>query len=292
MKPIRTCATCKREKPAGAFPTTTARRCTRCRNARERAVCQRCGEPAGLTNRRQPRMFCAACHPIVRAEKLRELGDERAAATLARTEKRCPACAETKPLTGEFWARGSGPNPSDMWDGYCRSCRSALINDRHRNDPKFRAGRIAYWRERDARVRERRDTDPEFAAAHRDRLREASARRRERVRNGEIARNSHSLAQSPRRCVIGMLPAAQLADAVVRMAARTSDGDLVAYCATIEVADRNVRAWRGQRAEVTFDVADRVLTRMGLLWFDVWHPGTPEGDIAEAAFEGESAVAA
>jgi hypothetical protein len=55
-------------------------------------------------------------------------------------------------------------------------------------------------------------------------------------------------------------------------------------CKRLGVADRSYREWQsGRRLTVRFDVADRVVTRGGLLWWSVW-PDCPE---AERAFTGE-----
>lgn len=42
-------------------------------------------------------------------------------------------------------------------------------------------------------------------------------------------------------------------------------------CKRAGISDRTYRDWRdGSRPTVKFDTADRVLTRLGVLWWEVW----------------------
>jgi hypothetical protein len=57
-----------------------------------------------------------------------------------------------------------------------------------------------------------------------------------------------------------------------------------AVCARLDISTRTLREWRdGRRPSVRFDVADRIVTRAGWLWFDVWS----DDEQARRAFEGE-----
>lgn len=90
------------------------------------------------------------------------------------------------------------------------------------------------------------------------------------------------------------LPVAPLVAALNAAAERHWNAE-VGVCAEARIDPRILRSWRkGEYDFVTFRVADRVLTGMGWLYWEVWEPGTPAGALAEAAFQtGDfSAVAA
>lgn len=59
-------------------------------------------------------------------------------------------------------------------------------------------------------------------------------------------------------------------------------------CERLGISDKTLREWRaGARPSVQFDLADRILTRLGWLWWDVWQEGGPGHEVAARAFEGE-----
>lgn len=95
---------------------------------------------------------------------------------------------------------------------------------------------------------------------------------------------------SPPRDTIRRVPAAPLAKAVERLIARTAmEGDdhaRVTVCARAEIPPRTLYAWtHGKRQMIQFDVADRVVTRLDLQWWDVW-----DDDAATQVWEGQVAA--
>lgn len=58
------------------------------------------------------------------------------------------------------------------------------------------------------------------------------------------------------------------------------------------ISDRNLRAWRdGERDSVQFDVADRILVGIDLLWWEVWKEDEPGHERAAELFTGEKVAA-
>lgn len=78
------------------------------------------------------------------------------------------------------------------------------------------------------------------------------------------------------------LPARPLADALMRIAARS---DLASVCERADIPERILMRWRRGEGSgvVEFDHADRVLTRLGLLWWDVWNEDTVRESLFEVA---------
>jgi hypothetical protein len=76
------------------------------------------------------------------------------------------------------------------------------------------------------------------------------------------------------------VPAAPLAVAVWRMAARESLTDI---CERAEIVERVVNRWtRGEaQGRVALSVADQVMTKLGLFWWEIW----TEDTVREPLFE-------
>lgn len=71
------------------------------------------------------------------------------------------------------------------------------------------------------------------------------------------------------RDVLPALPAMPLVNLLDRMA--ESRGSVDELASELHFSPRNLFAWRvGERQYVRFDVADRILTAAGLLWWEVW----------------------
>lgn len=68
------------------------------------------------------------------------------------------------------------------------------------------------------------------------------------------------------------LPAVPMAMMLARLEGlQTMDS----VCRKAGIADRSYREWReGSRATIEFRTADRILTRLGLLWWEVWDEET------------------
>jgi hypothetical protein len=295
---LKLCWTCREDKPVSGFPNSYARRCTACvAEVKAAAVCEVCGTYAGLRHDgRRPRRVCT--DPVCILEKRRiniALGHAaNAQKTAGRTTKTCPACAVEKPLTGDHWSpRTKAPDGTVLtYDSYCRPCKAADQSARYHSDEERR--RDALDRNKRARdlERERCAQDPVYAAAVAERKRAWERARRARNRNTNQEGRRAERARADTRA-FPALPAKPLGDAVTAIAKNHPEG-LAGFCIAYGVDERSVRAWRtgGDRHDVQFDVADKVLANIARLWWEVWTPGTPEGLIAEAAFEGSESVAA
>lgn len=139
--------------------------------------------------------------------------------------------------------------------------------------------------------------------AERRRSRERQRRRRkddglnEKRRQDQLARRRRQYREARRRerAQMRKLPCAQLADVITRIIAREEaiepylvlagrdpeaktlvqriPARAAAVCARAGVSDKSYYDWRcGKRTQVQFNIADRALTNLGLLWHDVWTP--------------------
>lgn len=283
----RRCVTCKELKPPERFASSRARSCTACKRRHARAKCERCGGIAGPAQGGGPRRFCDDCLPAVFTDLARASAAARSAKVAARTAKRCPGCALTKPLTAEHWSPGGGDTPGKRWDSHCKACRAAVAADKLANDAGYRARQIARQNRAYAAHRARRAADSAYDAAVRARKRKWDRAYQDRKRAGAKPARVH---ERPRNADMPLLPAAPLG-AVIACRAELHPEGLRGYCMVIGVSDRDVRAWRGERSSVQFDVADRAVTRMGVCWWDVWADEESGYEIARAAFEGEQVAA-
>lgn len=200
--------------------------------------------------------------------------------------RRCGKCMEVKPLASGFnWANAEHTECQYR----CRKCeskrtaarRKALIADPATRTAE-RAKRTAYakaWRAKHPEryramtraYRERKKRD----AARMNRERQ-SARLRYRERAQAQGRDPKALKTSrlgPVRGTVeqeqgGHLPAAPLAAAI---ASRRGQRTIEQWCRDLGVPPRTYSAWRtGERGQVQMDLADRVMLRLGLNWFDVY----------------------
>lgn len=121
----------------------------------------------------------------------------------------------------------------------------------------------------DGWLRPRRFCGPECRKTHRTRTAQARQARR------------------PHRRAFPLLASRPLYEAIQAEFNRCEDISIEDFCAGLGITARSFTAWRsGERPLVQFNVADTVIVHLGLLWFDVWEAGTPEGAVAAYAFEG------
>lgn len=293
------CVTCGQVKPWSAFDSKWSKRCKTCKHQVISQPCRICGEPTGMGARYKARRLCgrpecqSEWHSVLRKATLVKQQQKIA----ARKTRRCPNCDRRKPLTAEFWS--PGPVRKDnlpSWDSYCKSCRAALMRDRHRRNPELREKRIARQARHREEVRARRAIDPIFDEQVRQKIREYDRRSRARRAEREIAANKPHYAGGPE------IPAFPLAAFIDREATREQrqlnghapdmDETLESVCRNLGVDSRRVREWRKQpNAAVRLDVADRVITNAGRLWFDIYDEERfpVEHRLAAMAFQGVAA---
>jgi hypothetical protein len=301
----RPCARCGGPKPPGV----SRRFCDDCRpgGGRSSTECPDCGGEKPWRKR-----YCDDCRAIrADAARARVRAADRAAC------RPCIGCGGVKePGRGREYCRKCArsrevrtcercPNPARSKHAkLCVECKTAA-----------REAERAYqraWNERHGRPR----SGPTTPAAKR------MHKRLQRERDGHELKPAAPIMSSNGRRVdvdaFPRLPAGPLAAAVGRLIRATAvdcqfavnphsrirgdDGQVrrpeeyhrvdapsprEVVCERLGIPSRALYDWeRGVRAMVGFDVADRVVTRGGLLWFDVWPDG--EGyELARRAFEGE-----
>lgn len=275
--PDRLCATCRERKPQSEYPSWTARRCTACWEKQPR-----------------PGRTCMTCNVF-----------KKPTLFSATTARRCNRCWQKEVARAVCAICGA---PSGMrYDGFAprEICSSEECINAHRQ-ARFQEANRARTAEVLARTEKTcpwckvtKPTTREFWAPGTRKsasqmfdvyclqCRAAIQRDRDRQRRGRatVAHERIRAGGRPDSRAFPALPAEPLHHAIVRLSARHPEG-LRGYCASIGISDHDVRAWKGARSSVQFDVADRALTNMGLFWWDVFPPGTAEGRIAAFAFEG------
>lgn len=250
--------------------------------------CLVCGEPT--TGKRK------TCSPGCLTELRTALCYRNAAARPRPTEKTCPQCEETKPLTAEHWA----PNRRNLagevthYSGWCRLCSARkarerrrkrtpeqieadrayhrAVYERRRHDPEVRARQTAARRRW---VRENRDkqratwrrwydgvmADPERHAAYLETIRIAYRLRRER--QGHKVRIRQSTAANAwryRHMPMPLEPFALWLDEIVA----TDRRDIGDIAADIEIPERRLFDYRERiPAHVALPSAERALLRYG-----------------------------
>jgi hypothetical protein len=226
--------------------------------------------------------------------------------------RRCPSCLTTLPLQNEFYGTDPSNNISLPFQRVCRSCQAAsrtraratrpekhrarareLYHWRMQNDPRFKAARKLQEQQRlakDPGAVDRRRAQRRAWAAKRalDGKRRVADREGDRIDN-VLRRIRQGKPQGGRRLnpmaneVAGYVAAPPLAAAIEAEVVRrrphwvaTGDNedsvrkDLVAE---IGITSRTLYAWKnGERHLARFDVADRVVVTLDLLWFDVYDP--------------------
>lgn len=244
MSDTRRCLTCGKCRPLERYESPAGRRCLDCWNRiRQAAVCRYCGCPSGLDARRQPRKVCLAPECREQAHRDRDRVRDAALARMAASPtKRCPACGETKPRTTEhFPPKGYRPDGTVIPDSYCRPCKRADDRLRYHDAPERQAARRRVW-----------------AQTARDRV-----HRREK----------------PEVFVGPELPSAPMVATLVRLAEQEGGGDgaVELVCERAGITSRSLRRWRtGESPAIRDSVVDQILTRLDLLWWEVYTPEYPD----------------
>lgn len=265
------CRTCGERKPADEFKGPYAKRCKACIREVHNATCKACGGPAGVTAQQVPRARTYCSRPECIAQAGRDARARRKPAP-KRSTRRCPCCAQVKPLTAEHWSpvkRGEDGSV-EKWYSWCKPCTTAIHRERYHSDPEYRRRHAVHSARVHERVRERMRTDAEFAEQTRQAWRERTKRYRERLRQadeqpeGEVVRMSQAGGER--------IPSAPLVAAIDREVER-SDRPVGVVCESIGVNERRVTAWRsGEYKLVALDLVDRVLIGLDLLWWEVYSP--------------------
>jgi hypothetical protein len=193
-------------------------------------------------------------------------------------------CLKSKPLIAEHWHRGPrDAEGAKAWSSYCRPCANAEGVERYRTDARRRELTRERAKAQRQRIRERRAADPEFDREYRALqiayFKAAKARKKARERGEEPAKGAAPVDNE----MGGLLPVAPLysaVDAYIRRAQMhvvmhdvdARDGhSSEALCENLGIDVRSFTAWRsGERHLVQLDVADRVIQRLGVNWFDVY----------------------
>jgi hypothetical protein len=274
---MRKCITCKKRRPRSDFDGL-ARRCEECWERVAGGPCEECGEPVPIRkSETHRRLYCD--NPVCLAAAHSKAGRAKAKRLAARKTKRCPVCRKTKPLTAEHWHRGGRGG----LQGYCRPCANADGVARYRTNERRR--RLARERaaEQRRRIRERRAADPEFDREYRqlqiayNRAAQERAKARER---GEQPVRQDGPVDDERGGLLPVAPLFGVVDAYIRRAqmhlvmhdVEAWEGvSTDALCENLGLDARYFTAWRsGERHLVQLDVADRVIQRLGVNWFDVY----------------------
>lgn len=300
--PERRCIVCRKVKPRTEFKDR-ARKCRGCvsipppsANRLKPRACMHCHEvkppdafdfgPGG----RRRKGVCRECEAREAAEREQRQAERRTTWKDPRTGRmvrRCSGCREVKPLATAFgWLNRA--HTQRQW--ICRQCVSKRQTERRRarvKDPELaeaiRARERFYkrrWKARNperhlAGVRrriERRKLDPEQTARRQeaDRMRYRLRAERNGTDPAEMKR-ARGATMTVEGEMMPTLPALPLAEAIGRALRRRPDSTVETVCGEIGIPARTYTAWRaGERQSVQFDVADRVLTRLGLLWFDAY----------------------
>jgi hypothetical protein len=293
----RSCFRCLKVKPARAFPWGDG--------ATSRGV--------GPAVRRR-RHVCAAC--LLQEQRERDIRAIKRRATWVSEEtgrlvRRCRKCREVKDLETCFTNAKSdeGLTLAQRRSYRCKRCQAKDGHERWlrlREDHEWMELQRAKWREQ---ARLYRAANPEAARANQARWARKVRANPERIaRKREDDRIMYRLRQERKgRKVTRVikpavdsgqshtLPAPQLATVIDRIIAVEGAGNLFddlpvdpsdnsgkrteIVCSRLGIPVRTLFAWRvGERQRVQFLLADRVLTRAGLLWWDVWNEDTTSPD--------------
>lgn len=171
------------------------------------------------------------------------------------------------------------------YDSVCKKCRIKSIQ-------KIAAARVATPEGRAEQQAEWARHRKAWRKRHPERSRAQIRRYRERLRKDpvrhaaslEIARINYRLkAEREGRGAIRAIASVRGADDLPRVPVQpllavlsdiADDGEdsWTDLSESIGVSDRSMRRWKtGEVTDVSFDTADRILTALGLLWFDVWN---------------------
>lgn len=150
------------------------------------------------------------------------------------------------------------------FNSICIPCARAYQRDKYHRDESRRQKALANAKRQRERETARRQRDPAFDAEYRARRSRGNARQKEKRENGHEPPSREGRALGPE------LPARPLAAVIDRIVADGAEEDV---CGLLGINARSLRRWRsGERRVVRLEIADRVLTEAGLLWFDVWDP--------------------
>lgn len=320
----RRCWTCESLKPVCEFSTVNAKRCDGCKAdpPRRRYVepdraCYHCHEvkPAeafawsdgaqGSGRARCRRRICLDCQARETAAREQHRAAWRATWIQdGRTVRRCSACRKVKDLERDFYSNGPQRRLYR-----CKPCQVAHVADRTsavRADPVqrpvFLARRAAWqraWRaanpekqtEYDRRFRERLLADAKRHARALETERMARHLRNERKSGEPLSGPARSGPLGPVPSDdLPRLPAGPLASAIDDFALHAGD-TLDAVCQGLGIDPGQARAWRrGAIEEINFDTADRVLTALGVGWWEVY--AGEHYEQAARAFVGETELVA
>ena len=192
--------------------------------------------------------------------------------------RRCSMCGGVKPLEAAFYISRPRVEGPKRWRYMCMDCEKG---------PEQRAKHAVWKREwarrnpeleaaANKRYLDKLKADPERYAVHLENCRIAYRLRQERDKGRSLDDIRQQRAHHPLPADdFGRLPALPLALALESYARRGAIPEENA-CELAGIDPRNLFAWRtGERELVLFDVADRVLTRLGLSWWDVWDENDP-----------------
>lgn len=320
---MRRCHRCGEDKPRDDF-VPRGRNCGACRKLpppstikRAKRACMWChvvkapeefpwGDASGGKGKyRKRRGVCTECKTAHEKAK-RERRAQAKVATWERagvTYRRCNNCDTVYPLAEGFYANGRKPDGTVA--SYCYHCKACQIRrigayqSRLLRDPetaaatrekkrvqrqRWRAANYERFREIQKQYRERVKADPERHARQREAARMAHRLKRERDDGVPLEAIKLVTPRFRAREITGILPAMPLVEAVD---AHLSVTDLTedAILERTGVYPRQLWAWRsGEIANVQFAVAARVLTRLGLSWWEVFTDG-PAHEAACQLFE-------
>lgn len=200
--------------------------------------------------------------------------------------RRCCLCVEVKDLERDFYRNTTGPaSGAKDWSYRCKGCdqeHAKGIEKRQRQDAV--AGVVVRIKDRQRKRQEREDNpEPHRQACrrHRERLRrdgKAWTRYLETQRIAYHLRKERGSGMTARRLstarlnrdALPYLPAAPLLDLLETMA-EARGCTMKDLAAEFGFSPRRLRGWRnGEYERTRFDVADRILTAVGLQWWDVW----------------------
>lgn len=266
----RTCRRCRRKQPYNAFP-----------------------RPRGKAQRARLSTICRECHAA------REFERER----WQKEGRECPRCEQIRKCPEEI---SLAQAPVCL---HCQRKRHADKERARRTKPEVRQ----YYRDLNRRHREANpEAYYEAQRRYREKVLSDPRKAKEWRENNRIyhrlwrqRRGIQSRVSTPEeyRRIAGIefgghIPATALAALIDRMIEREtldipgSYGAQEIVCERLGLSTRTLFDWRsGKRRSVQFDIADRVLTRAGLFWWDVWEPGDEGYETVAALFEGEAMAA-
>jgi len=284
----RCCAACSDKPPLGR-----PRTCLRCGVVKEADAFAWGDGTKGRGVSRRRKGSCLECEAATRAAK--ELAAKERAAKRSSWEqdgvmmRRCSRCTAVKPLETGFYVDEPAAKGMKRWRYWCKTCdakRSTEYKRRRFTGPEMRAKYAAWnreWRKRNPerykaalkRYADKVKADPQRHAAHLENCRIAYRLRQEsRGRSLDSIRKQRAHLPLPAD-TFGRLPALPIVRALESYARREAV-DEASVCEFVGIDPRNLFAWRmGERQLVQFDVADRVLTGLGLSWWDVWDENDP-----------------